>query len=239
MGLQVEPTPSHWLPKPLLRQACWLVAMKHEPKVPLQHPPGVQSVGGQGTPTPRKMRGAVQSVWETTAHEPLAGLQHAPGQELGLQVPALTHTAGAGQLDCGTTAHPPVLRLQHAPEHGLGLHEPPAGPQMPPWFRQLPCVVMMQVITPAALTVQHGPTGGHGFVGVHVEKPESGTKFVGQLVVVVVHAPVKMLQQTIGGSGHGLVGVHVWPTSVSEVVGQFAGESTIVHAPVCRLQHAL
>lgn len=145
------------------------------------------------------------------AHAPVAGLQHAPGQELGLQVPPLTQRLGAGQLTWAVMVHPPDWMLQHAPEHGLGTQTPPAGPHVPPRLRQLDCVVMPQTLTPAALTRQHGPTGGHGF-GLQTEKGESGRKPVGQLVVVVVHAPVVGLQQTTGGGGQGL-GLQVWPTN--------------------------
>lgn len=173
------------------------------------------------------MLGGGQAVCGTTAHAPVAGLQHAPGHGLGEQIPPGMNTFGAAQFASDVIVHTPFL--QHAPVHGFGLQEPLAGPHVPV---HCDCTVMKH----PPLAVQHGPGGGHG---LKKHSPGAGMKPAGQTVpVTIVHAPVVTLQHAVIEIGHS-TWAHVEPGVALYPLGQLCPTYTWMHEPFWTWQHAV
>jgi len=234
LGSQTVPTPL----KTLGETHPLTVTAVQAPVVVLQQAPSsaVQGlVGAQATPTPWKRLVPVQLVESVTVHVPVVE-QQAPvlGQGLARQVvPAPLKTLVPVQPFTVTLLQVPVV-VQHAPSRavqGLGVQ------------LVAPSVKMLVPVQPPALrmvhtpvVLQHEPTFGQGLLGVQVvPAPEKVLVRVGQpLVVLVVHAPVVVLQQAPTSAVQGLVGVQAtpWPRKVLVAVALQVAIETAVHVPV-------
>jgi hypothetical protein len=219
------------------------VTSVQQPVVAQQAPRrGVQGLAGeQGVPTPMNVWVApAQALASVKVQVPVL-LQHAPvfGQRLTPQTVAAPWNVlvVVEQPFVVVVVQAPVVLLQQAPSravHGL------VGAQTMPAPRKVLVPVQLAASTRVHVPVplQHAPVSAHRFTPHTVPAPPNVLVVVEQpATVVLVHAPVVVLQHVPSKAVQGFVGVQVVPTPRWVLVPvQFAG-STTEQVPV-PLQHA-